>query len=240
MTFDWRFLQQVMEGMGFSQKFLKWVMECVTTVNYSILINGEPTPPFDATRGLRQGDPMSPFLFAIAMEYRSRLLDELKEDRQFKFHPKCSKMNITHLSFADDLLLFTRGDSVSVSKINLKFQQFSTASGLQPNMAKSTVYYGGVKEQEIEIIQNILGYTKGKLPFNYLGVPLASKKLKIVDWQPLIGKIVARISSWTAKKLSYAGRLQLIKSVLFIWSTGILGTTIHPTSKSYPSNRSLC
>nr|XP_016501785.1 PREDICTED: uncharacterized protein LOC107820081 [Nicotiana tabacum] len=65
-------------------------------LNYYILVNGEPTEPFDAARGLRQGNPMSPFLFAIAMEYLSRQLNILKNEKTFKFHPKYAKMGITH------------------------------------------------------------------------------------------------------------------------------------------------
>ncbi|XP_070004761.1 uncharacterized protein [Nicotiana sylvestris] len=85
-------------------------MECVTTVNYYIVINGESTLPFDAARGLPQRDPISPFLFAIIMEYLSRSLITLKEEKQFKYHPRCSKLNITHLCFANDLLMFAKGE----------------------------------------------------------------------------------------------------------------------------------
>lgn len=138
------------------------------------MINGEPTPPFNAARGLRQGDPMSPFLFAISMEYLSRLLKDLKDNKQFKHHPKCSKLNITHLCFADDLLLFTRGEVNSVRLLHEKFYIFSAASGLQPNLSKSAIYCGGVKDSEMQALQSILGYSTGKLPFHYLGVPLAS------------------------------------------------------------------
>lgn len=143
------------------------------TANFSILINGEPTPPFNEARGLRQGDPMSPFLFSISMEYLSRLLKDLK-DKQFKHHPKCSKLNITHLCFADDLLLFTRGEVNSVRLLHEKFYIFSAASGLQPSLSKSAIYCGGVKDTEMQALQSILGYSTGKLPFHYLGVPLAS------------------------------------------------------------------
>lgn len=81
-------------------------MECIQTINYSIIVNGEPTKPFNAAKVLRQGDPVSPFLFAITMEYLSTNLASLKLEKEFKYHPRYAKLRITHLSFADDLLLF--------------------------------------------------------------------------------------------------------------------------------------
>ncbi|XP_070017404.1 uncharacterized protein [Nicotiana sylvestris] len=90
------------------------VMKCVTIVSYSILINGNPMKPFPTKKGLRQGEPMSLFLFLLAMEYFTRVLKGLKENKEFRFHPKYEKLNILQLDFADDLLLFCRGDMASV------------------------------------------------------------------------------------------------------------------------------
>ena len=100
---EWDYLEQVMFGLGFPEMFVQWIMKCVKIVNYSIVVNGQTSQSFEAAKGLRQGDLMSPFLFAIAMEYLSRLLKGLKEDKQFKYHPRCSKLDITHLCIADDL-----------------------------------------------------------------------------------------------------------------------------------------
>nr|XP_019069479.1 uncharacterized protein LOC109120276 [Solanum lycopersicum] len=124
---EWTFLEQVMYGLGFPEMFVQWVSQS-----------------FEAAKGLRQGDPMSPFLFAIAMEYLSRTLKGLRDDKQFKYHPKCSKLDVTHLCFADDLLLFARGDLESVKAIQSCFSHFSQVSGLQANLNKSSIYCGGV------------------------------------------------------------------------------------------------
>nr|XP_009797675.1 PREDICTED: uncharacterized protein LOC104244069 [Nicotiana sylvestris] len=149
------------------------------------------------------------------MEYLGRRLNKLKEVKEFKFHPKCAKLGITHLSYAGDHLIFARGDLNSISHIQECFNHFSQVSGLQTNLKKSSMYFGGVqKSTRVEIIQK-LGYTIGELPFKYLGIPLATKNLSLIQWYPLIEKIVARIFSWTAKKLSYAGRVQLFQTVLF-------------------------
>ncbi|XP_059306490.1 uncharacterized protein LOC132057927 [Lycium ferocissimum] len=95
------------------------------------------------------------------------------------------------------------------------FQISLVASGLQANLDKSSVYFGGVQDPEQVLIKQHLGFNIGELPFKYLGTPLSTKKLIFVQWIPLIEKIVAKITSWTAKKLSYAGRTQLVQSVLF-------------------------
>ncbi|XP_019226448.1 PREDICTED: uncharacterized protein LOC109207903 [Nicotiana attenuata] len=110
------------------------------------MINGELTKLFEAAKGLRQGDPVSPFLFAIAMEYLSRLLKGLKHVKEYRYHPRCGKLDITHLSIADDLLMFARGDSKSVSTLHACFMQFSAASRLLANPNNSAVYFGGVAQ----------------------------------------------------------------------------------------------
>ncbi|XP_060178257.1 uncharacterized protein LOC132608212 [Lycium barbarum] len=101
-----------------------------------------------------------------------------KEDKQFKYHPRCGKLGITHLSFSDDLLLFTRGDHKLVVEIQERFLIFSKASGLQANLNKSSVYLGGVEDTKKDLIMRQLGYADGELPFRYLGIPLDTKKLK--------------------------------------------------------------
>lgn len=144
-------------------------------------------------------------------------LSGLSEEKSFRFHPKCAKLGITHLSFADDLILFVRGDQSSIDAMQKCFNLFSMASGLQANLDKSSLYFGGVNMITQNIILQQFGYSLGELPFKYLGVPLSTKKLTILQCQPFIDKIVARISSWTSKKLSTASRVrvQLVQSVLF-------------------------
>lgn len=205
---EWPYLEQVMVELGFPYKFISWIMACVTTVNYTILFNGETSEPFNAAKGLRQGDPISPFLFAIAMEYLIRGLNSLKMSKEFKFHPRCAKLGVTHLCFADDL---RRGDLPSITALNQCFNTFSRASGLQSNIGKSSIYFGGVTQGVKDNILKEMGFVLSELPFKYLGIPLSTKKLSLLQWQPLIDKI----TTWTAKKLSYAGRIQLVQSVVF-------------------------
>lgn len=104
-------------------------------VNYTILVNGE-----SSAKARRH---ITPFLFAIALEYLSKSLNQLTQGKEFHFHPKCSRMTITHLYFAYDLLLFSRGDLLSVKAFQHCFQKFSLASELQANIGKSSLYCEG-------------------------------------------------------------------------------------------------
>lgn len=129
-SLEWSFLDTMMMELGFPRVFIDWIMNFLCSVTYSLLINGVPSTPFSAKKGLRQGDPMSPFLFAIGMEYLSRCLHELKFVPDFNFHPKCEKMGLTHLMFADDLLMFSRADEQSMTLLFQAFTtKFSQASG---------------------------------------------------------------------------------------------------------------
>lgn len=111
--------------------------------------------------------------------------------------------------------MYCRADIGSVTLMHEASLRFSEASGLKANNDKSSICIVGVSENSKQEIVNTLGFNIGTLSFKYLGVPLATKKLHINAYMPLIEKITAKIMCWSAKLLSYAGRVQLIKAVLF-------------------------
>ncbi|KAH0735285.1 hypothetical protein KY285_010992 [Solanum tuberosum] len=191
------------------------VMTCVTTTHFSVRVNGESYGYFEGKRGLRQGDPISPLLFVIVMEYLSRILRKMSDLPDFKFHPLCKVTKLTHLIFADDLMIFCRGDMSSVTRVMEALDHFSQVTGLIANLDKSNIFIAGVGD---EVKQNILtktGFSLGTPPIKYLGLPLTSKKWTKMECQQLVDKIIARIQSAYAKLLSYAGRLQIVMAVLF-------------------------
>ncbi|XP_058776403.1 uncharacterized protein LOC131650721 [Vicia villosa] len=214
-TVEWHALESIMREMSFPPTFVDWIMICVRTVSYKYVINGKPSPSIQAKRGLRQGDPISPLLFVLIMEYLHRSLRKLQYTPSFHFHPKCKKLGITNLCFADDLMMFSRGDPTSVQTMMQEFHKFSEATGLWASQAKCKVYCGGIKEADQQQILQITGFSAGSIPFKYLGVPLSSRRLTIHHCRTLVDRILAKIQHWTAKLLSYAGRYQLIRSVLF-------------------------
>ncbi|VFQ96415.1 unnamed protein product [Cuscuta campestris] len=106
-TVSWRFLEAVMVGLGFPTRFISLIMECVTTASSSIMVNGEGHGFFKSKRGLRQGDPMAPTLFLFCIEYFSRMLNTKAKEGVFSYHKDCASLGITHLAFADDIMLIS-------------------------------------------------------------------------------------------------------------------------------------
>ncbi|XP_010687149.1 uncharacterized protein LOC104901294 [Beta vulgaris subsp. vulgaris] len=167
----------MMNELGLPSKFIGWVKACVSSLSFSILINGTPCMPFNAKKGLRQGDRMSPFLFAIGMEYLSRCLDSLKHNPNFNFHPRCERLHITHLMFANDLLMFARANHSPLELLFDAFSKFSYALGLVANLEKSNLYTPGVTVEEKSDLQLIVKMPIESFPLKYLGVPLTTRKL---------------------------------------------------------------
>src|SRR4051812_8679176 len=152
-------------------------MLTINTVSYRFNLNREYTRIMEAKKGIRQGDPISPLLFVLLMQYLSRILQQLNKILEFKFHSRCKKLNITNLSFADDLLIFTRGDTVSMEVMLKKIEKFSKSTGLRMNPRKCFVYFGAFDDVTRSRIKEMTGFMEGTLPFRYLGIPLTSKKL---------------------------------------------------------------
>ena len=213
-SIDWDFLQDMLSALQFPPRFIKWIMECVSTTSYSLSYNGSMHGFFKGKRGLRQGDPLSPYLFVICLEYLSRGLGQLKDIADFNFHPKCGGLKITHLAFADDLILLSRGDPKSVSLLMENLNHFGDCSGLKVSFSKSSLFTAGINSNDWEDIKNITGFAQGSFPFRYLGIPIADSRLTISQYGPLIDKISGYISAWAGANLSYAGRNELVKSVL--------------------------
>ncbi|GJW72610.1 RNA-directed DNA polymerase, eukaryota, reverse transcriptase zinc-binding domain protein, partial [Tanacetum coccineum] len=121
---------------------------------------------------------------------------------------------ITHVCFADDLLVLCHGDVDSVQVVRDSIDEFGAFSGLLPDFNKSTIFFGNVSNEVQEEIMKVMPFEKGKLPIKYLGVPLITKRLGIKNCKCLVDKVRNIISNWKNKCLSYAGRLQLVASIL--------------------------
>ncbi|KAK4397852.1 hypothetical protein Sango_1260700 [Sesamum angolense] len=132
----------------------------------------------------------------------------------FNFHPKCEKLKITHLLFADDLMLFSRGDIPSIRILMECLQEFRDISGLAVNTAKSNIFTAGIQNDTLDEALAMTEFARGHMPVRYLGIPLAAQRLSVTDYSPLVDQIAGCIRNWTAKSLSFAGRLEFIRSVI--------------------------
>ena len=133
----WDFVVELMVLLKFPTIFIKWVMACISTPTYSLHLNGEDCDTFEGGRGLRQGDPLSPLLFVMVMEYLSRLFIKASKEKGFKTHPHCRNTNLMHLIYVDDLIVFSAADPVIVKIIMEAFGNFSKSTGLYANKDKS-------------------------------------------------------------------------------------------------------
>ncbi|GKE24804.1 RNA-directed DNA polymerase, eukaryota, reverse transcriptase zinc-binding domain protein [Tanacetum coccineum] len=158
---------------------------------------------------------MSPYLFTLVMEiFNLIMIKKIEDSQKFKYHFGCKEIRLTHLCFADDLLVVCNGDKDSLTVVKEALNDFSIVSGLFPNLSKSTIFFGSINEKEKKSLLEVLPFQCGRLPMKYLGVPLLAKRLGIKDCQSLVDRVVNKVNCWRNKFLSYAGRLQLIASVL--------------------------
>jgi hypothetical protein len=106
---EWGFLEEVMRRLGFAPRWIQLIMNCVKTVNYAVIVNGIPMGRIYPTRGIRQGDPISPYLFLICAEALSSLLSQAEHTGSLTGVPTSKKgPRLNHLFFADDTCFFVR------------------------------------------------------------------------------------------------------------------------------------
>ena len=173
----WDFLLQIMERMGFGSKWISWIKWCISTASFSILVNGSSTGFFRSSRGLRQGDPLSPYLFVIGMEALSGMLKRAVEGN---FISGCrisgrvgGDIVISHLLYADDTILFCEANSEQLMYLRWTLMWFEAFSGLKINLTKSVIIPLG-RVDNLEELAAELGCGVGSLPSVYLGLPLGA------------------------------------------------------------------
>ncbi|KAL9232391.1 hypothetical protein vseg_007506 [Gypsophila vaccaria] len=126
----------------------------------------------------------------------------------------CKELKLASLMFADDVLLFSKGEANSMMLLLKAYSTFSKASGLKICASKSSAYFRGIQEDLKLDILRISGFSEGQIPFKHLGMPIETTRLKKQDCECLVEKICARIHTYGARKFSYAGRLVIVKAVL--------------------------
>ncbi|KAJ0535599.1 putative RNA-directed DNA polymerase [Helianthus annuus] len=214
-SINWKFLFKVLEGMNFPVKWISWVKGCLRSGRGSVLVNGSPSGEFAYKRGLRQGDPLSPFLFILAMQVLDVFMKRAVNVGLFHgFHSPNGGPIISHLCYADDVLFIGEWSKHNVVSLKHLLRCLYLVTGLKVNLNKCKLFGVGVGEDETRAMAEILNCGVGSFPFVYLGVPIGANMKRAVHWQPVIDKFIKKLSAWKAKTLSFAGRVTLAKSVL--------------------------
>ncbi|KAL0328139.1 UNVERIFIED_CONTAM: Retrovirus-related Pol polyprotein from type-2 retrotransposable element R2DM [Sesamum calycinum] len=191
---EWDFQFATMRLFGFPEVFIQWVEECVTTPTFSVCINGSAHGFFKGARGLRQGDPMSPYLFMLVMEVLYMILQQLIEQKTaFRYHWRCAELSLFQLGFAYDLLLFCKAHGPSIVVFQGGLELFATLSGLHVNPAKRQLIISKAARYDCTQFLATLGFQEGQLSVKYLGLSLISSRLPLANCRPLLDKIDSRI-----------------------------------------------
>src|SRR4051812_40114707 len=214
-SLNWYALIKVMRQFGFDERWIDMIWRLVSNVWYSVLVNGTSCGHFTSTRGLRQGDPLSHFLYIIASEVLSRGLNTLQAKYpQTKFYSSPNCPSVSHLSYADDLIIFCNGSTPSLKKHMELLDKVHKFLGLEINKSKSCYINERPDSSRDTVIKSITGFQKAFLPIEYLGCPLYRGRPTKEIFSSLISKIQNRVSGWMGKILTMGGKLTLIKSML--------------------------
>lgn len=199
---EWDFLAGMMAHLGFH---IDWI---VRSVSYSVSLNGAVGDWFSPSRGLRQGDPLSPYLFLICAEGFSTLIQETKQNGQMVGAAiGRERLTINHLFFADDCILFGDATSNGARVVRDVIREYETISGQRVNFDKSLIYFEVNVDSDLKVdIVNLLGVREALNPEKYLGLPMMIGRRKTWAFANIVDRFKKRIEGWSLRYLSMGGK----------------------------------
>ncbi|KAH9735375.1 reverse transcriptase domain-containing protein [Citrus sinensis] len=211
---EWNFLKTTMQQLGFSANWVNLIMNCISTASFSVLINGEAKGLIYPQRGLRQGCPLSPYLFIICAEVFLNLLMQAEKQKLIQGLKFSRNLSISHLLFADDSLVFSRASSVDCRHLKKIFEVYAAASGQIFNFEKSSIFFStNTKQSQMDEIRSIFNLNVVSRHERYLGLPsmMGRKKTNFFNYVKL--RVLNKLTSWESKFFSCGGKEVLIKAV---------------------------
>ncbi|XP_042519178.1 uncharacterized protein LOC122092948 [Macadamia integrifolia] len=214
-SLSWKFLFASLVKFGFSDKWISWIQLLLSSSKLSVLVNGGPVGFFPVGKGLRQGDPISLFLFILAEEVFCRGLKLLVRDGKLKSLPGPRGVSIpSHLFFVDDIFIFMNASAKFVKNLQDFLEKYQAFSEHNFNLDKSSLFFGKVAPHRKQYISSLLGIKSEKLPTKYLGVEIFKGRVRGSHLLPLLDKIKSKLVGWKGKLLSIAGRVEFVRSVI--------------------------
>ncbi|KAM6584731.1 hypothetical protein CsatB_011733 [Cannabis sativa] len=213
---EWVFVERMLLKLGFEQQWVDKLMKCVYSVRYSFQLNGQIYGEVIPTRGLRQGDPLSPYLFLICAEGFSALIRHAEEKRDI-LGLKIARHAppISHLFFADDSLLMFKASERTLVSIQKNFSLYAACSGQMINYTKSLLLFSPNTPEGIRVqYVSSLAMTMTEEIETYLGLPMVVGRNKKTIFRPIKDKIWSKLNSWHTKLFSQAGKEILLKAVV--------------------------
>jgi hypothetical protein len=212
---EWDFLEKMMVRMGFAAQWIHVIMNCVRSVSYRVKINRNLSEPFVPERGLRQGDPLSPYLFIICAEAFSVLLQKAEDEGTIEGVKICAGApKINHLFFADDSLIVMKATTQGAQKLQEVLALYEANSGQMINKDKSSAFFSkGTRARTKSAVLNVLGIPRESQNQRYLGLPVHLGPSKSKEFEYLKEKVWRRIEGWKERLLSKAGKEISIKAV---------------------------
>jgi hypothetical protein len=205
----------MLRRFGFDDVLVGWMKACVFGGNLSVLVNGSPTGEINIQRGLKQGDPLAPFLFLLVVEGLGGVMTRAGDLGLFKGFKICGDGPIiSHLQYADDTLCIGEASIENLWTLKAILRGFELASGLKVNFWKSCLIGINVCNTFMESACDFLNCKRGGIPFKYLGLPVGANPRRLSTWDPMVAKIRRKLNCWGNKHISFGGRLVLLNSVL--------------------------
>ncbi|GJU85834.1 RNA-directed DNA polymerase, eukaryota, reverse transcriptase zinc-binding domain protein [Tanacetum coccineum] len=215
--------RQILDGPFILNELMQWCKSkkkqtMVFKVDFekvgSVLVNGNPTQEFQFHKGLKQGDPLSPFLFILVMESLHISFQRVVDDGLFKGINLNSSLHLSHLFYVDDAIFIGQWNQDNIDILIHVLDIFHRASGLQINMSKSKLLGICMEANNLKYAAEKIGCSILKTQFMYLGARVGEQMSRINAWKEITDDMVSRLSKWKVKTLSISGRLTLLKSVL--------------------------
>ncbi|KAG5565563.1 hypothetical protein RHGRI_001466 [Rhododendron griersonianum] len=212
---EWDFVKALLKKMGFHPKWIQWVIQCISTVNFSVVVNGEARVQINPGRGLWQGDPLSPYLFVLVKDLLSKMISTTQGGNNLagiQFYRHCPKQS--HIFFADDALLFLMVEIHNCATVKQLMGKYGQALGQRINFDKSSVTFSSnMGEIDKQLVCDLLEVQLMKGDARYLRLPSFWGRSKTEAYSFIVDKTLGKLQGWKQKQMSQGGKEIMLKFV---------------------------